>query len=63
MEHPTRRGDPGTLRLPLGVYPLSQEHLGDRRRRFLDAWIESRVDPRRMFVNPLIASLLGDEAA
>jgi hypothetical protein len=46
-----------------GVYPLSQEHLGDRRRRFLDAWIESRVDPRRMFVNPLIASLLGDEAA
>ena len=46
-----------------GVYPLSQKHLGDRRRRFLDAWIESRVDPRRMFVNPLITSLLGDEAA
>ena len=44
-----------------GVLQLARDRLGDRRTRFLAAWMESGVDKRRMFVNPLIERLLLDE--
>lgn len=41
-----------------GIIPLSRERLGGRLDRFLAAWRESGVDPRGMFVNPLLGRLL-----
>lgn len=43
------------------VVPIMREHLGDRRRQFLDALEKTGIDPDRAFFNPVTRRVLLDD--